>query len=340
MQFEALKVFCDVARLRSFSQAAAANRVSQSAASQIVLMLERRLGGVQLIDRSTRPLGLTDVGQLYYEGCKGLVEQYQELEAQVRTAGSRHDAQVIVAAIYSVGLGDMGQLVERFRADNPGAQVHVEYLHPDRVYEKVQDGTADFGLVSFPRKSRDLIVLPWRDEEMVLACAPQHPLARARSVKPAQLAGEKFVGFDRELVIRRQIDRFLREHNAAVDVVMEFDNIENIKKAVEINAGVALLPEPTCRREVQGRTLVAVPLAAARLVRPLGILYRRQHKLNFATVRFMELLRQDATLNGVIHTNGDRRRFSRDPIGERSPAGSRLNTPRRSHSRRAHSRTV
>lgn len=320
MQFEALKVFCDVARLRSFSQAATANRVSQSAASQIVLMLEKRLGGVQLIDRSTRPLQLTELGRLYYEGCKGLVEQYQELEAQVRTAGTRHDANVQVAAIYSVGLGDMGQFVDRFMADNPGARVQIEYLHPDRVYEKVLTGTADFGLVSFPRKSRDMVVLPWRDEEMVLVASPQHALTRQKSVKPAQLAGEKFVGFDRELIIRRQVDRFLREHNAPVEVVMEFDNIENIKKAVEINAGVAILPEPTLRREVEGGTLVALPLAGARLVRPLGILYRRQHKLNFATVKFMELLRQEARTNGASHgrlpvglppTNGLRRRRRR-----------------------------
>ena len=170
-----------------------------------------------------------------------------------------------VAAIYSVGLGDMGQFVERFQAQQPGSQVHVEYLHPDRVYEKVLDGTADFGLVSFPRKTRDLNALPWRDEEMVLACAPDHPLALYKTVEPPQLDGVKFVGFDRELTIRREVDRFLREQGVTVEVVMEFDNIENIKKAVEISAGVALLPEPTLRREVQAGTLAARPL----LGRPL-----------------------------------------------------------------------
>jgi DNA-binding transcriptional LysR family regulator len=182
--------------------------------------------------------------------------------------------------------------------------VQVEYLHPDRVYEKVLEGTADFGLVSFPRKGRELVVLPWRDEEMVLACDPRHPLARCKSVKPLQLAGEKFVGFDKDLVIRRQVDRYLREHNVAVEVAMEFDNIENIKKAVEIRAGVAILPEPTLRREVADGSLVAVPLAGGRLTRPLGIIYRRQHKLHFATVKFMELLRQEARTNGVHHAHG------------------------------------
>ncbi len=224
MQFESLKVFCDIARHRSFSQAAVDNGVTQSAVSQTVSLLEKRLGA-QLIDRSTRPLQLTALGRLYYEGCKRVWEEYTELEASIRRAQSELATTVQVAAIYSVGLGDMGQLVERFRAQHPSAHVHVEYLHPDRVYERVLDGTADLGLVSFPKKSRELTWLPWREEEMVVACAPAHALAPGRGVRVAQLAGQKYVGFDRGLVIRREVDRFLREHDVTVDVVMEFDNI-------------------------------------------------------------------------------------------------------------------
>lgn len=306
MQFEALKVFCDVARRRSFSQAAASQTppLSQSAVSQIVLMLERRMG-VQLINRATRPLQLTSLGQIYYEGCKGLVERYQELEAAVRQRQAEVDATIQVAAIYSVGLGDMGHLIERFETLHPGTKVHVEYLHPDRVYERVLNQTADLGLVSFPRRSRDLMVLPWRDEPMVLACSPSHPLAASRSLKPSQLAGEKFVGFDRELTIRREVDRLLHKQEVSVDVVMEFDNIENIKKAVEIGAGVTLLPEPTFRREVQAGTLAAIPLAGCPLVRPLGIIYSRHHRLNTTILRFIDLLREGEEAMSAHTANGE-----------------------------------
>lgn len=291
LRLEALQIFCDVARCRSFSQAAAANGVTQSAASQIVLHLEHRLG-VQLIDRSTRPLQLTELGHVYYEGCRQLVEQYRELEASIRKGQTEIDATIQVAAIYSVGLGDMGHYVERFTSQHPGAKVHVDYLHPDRVYEKVLDGTADFGLVSFPRKSREVNVLPWREEPMVVACPPRHALAGRNTVRPLDLTGEKFIGFDRNLVIRRHVDRFLREHGVAVEIEMEFDNIESIKKAIEISGNVALLPEPTVRREVQAGTLVAVPITGARLVRPLGILLNRHHKLTTTVLRFIDLLRQ------------------------------------------------
>jgi DNA-binding transcriptional LysR family regulator len=302
MQFNALKVFCDVARCRSFSQAAAENRKTQAAASLIVRQLEKRLG-VQLIDRRTRPLRLTELGQAYYEGCKALLEQYEELEASIRRARPDRAAVVHVAAIYSVGLGDMGQCVARFEAGQPHARVQVEYLHPDRVYEKVLDGTADFGLVSFPRPTRELAVEPWRDEAMVLACRPDHPLARRKAVPPALLTGEKYVGFAKGLLIRREVDRFLRERGAAVGVLAEFDNIENIKKGVEVGAGVALLPEPTLRQEVRAGVLAARPLEGCRFVRPLGVISRRRRKLGGAARRFLEFLRQagDHAAAGAHH---------------------------------------
>jgi DNA-binding transcriptional LysR family regulator len=301
-----LKVFCDVARHRSFSQAAAANHLSQPAASLIVRQLEKRLG-VQLVNRLTRPLQLTELGQTYYEGCKDLVDQYLELEASIRRAKAERAGAVHVAAIYSVGLGDMGRQVECFEALHPHVKVQVEYLHPDRVYEKVLTGIADFGLVSFPRRSRELQVEPWREEAMVLACWPGHPLTRRRSVAPAQLAGEKYVGFEKGLTIRRMVDRFLREHGAVVEIVAEFDNIENIKKAIQVQAGVAVLPAPTLHQEVEAGTLAALPLEGRPFVRPLGVIRRRQLKPGAAALHFIDLLRgvgEDAARAARSNGNG------------------------------------
>jgi DNA-binding transcriptional LysR family regulator len=194
MHLGALKVFCDVARFRSFSQAGQANEITQSAVSQIVSQLEKRMD-VQLVDRSRRPLNLTSLGQTFYEGCKTLLDQYAELETGIRSAQREIAGTVQVAAIYSVGLSDMGQYVQRFGAQWPNAQVHIDYLHPNRVYERVLEGTADLGLVSFPRRTAKLEALPWRDERMVLACLPNHPLARNPEAQVKDLAGQNFVHF-------------------------------------------------------------------------------------------------------------------------------------------------
>jgi DNA-binding transcriptional LysR family regulator len=248
-----------------------------------------------LIDRSKRPLQLTALGQAYYDGCKGLLEQYVELEGSLRRAHEARATTIRIAAIYSVGLGDMELYIERFQARFPHARVQMEYLHPDQVYQRVRKGTADLGLLSFPARNRELTVLPWRDEEMVVACCPSHPLARLKSVPPARLDGERYVAFDKGLVIRREVDRFLRQHGAAIDVLFEFDNIENIKKAIEIGAGVALLPEPTLRQELKAGTLRARPVEGGGLVRPLGIIHRRRMRLGHAALGLIDLLCENGT---------------------------------------------
>jgi DNA-binding transcriptional LysR family regulator len=297
MRLETIKVFCDLINSGSFSKAAETNDLSQPTVSRFVHQLEEHLGG-QLIDRSKRPLQPTVLGQAYYEGCKRLLEQYTELELSLRRAQSERVLTVRVAAIYSVGLGDMGQYVERFQAANRNAKVQMEYLHPDQVYQRVRDDLADFGLVSFPSRSRELTVQSWREEEMVVVFAPGHSLARFKHIKPVHLSGERYVAFDKRLVIRRKVDHFLRGHGVRTDVAFEFDSIENIKKAVEVGTGFALLPEPTIRQELQAGTLMSLRLDGTRMVRPLGIIHRRQHELGSATRAFINLLRANGTSPG------------------------------------------
>ena len=276
MQWESLKIFCDVVRWASFSRGAQENGISQSTASQAVHQLELRLG-VKLIDRSKRPLLLTPHGKVYYEGCRELVGRYQELENRVNAL--EDDKNVVgtvrVASIYSAGLNHIQQFVQRFHEHYPGANVRVEYLHPTRVLECVTEGDAELGLISFPRKWPELTVIPWREEEMVLAVHPSHRFASRGAVAVAELDGETYVGFDPDLSIRRAIDRYLRLHEVHVKVALEFDNIENIKRAVEIASGVAILPAPTLVGEVRAGTLASVSLLDHAPTRPLAIVHKR-----------------------------------------------------------------
>ena len=300
MQLEALQIFCDVVRWASFSRGAAENGISQSTASQAVHQLELRLG-VKLIDRSKRPLVLTPQGKMYYDGCKDLVGRYQELEERVKAMAdeSKVAGTVGVASIYSVGLSHMVRFVKAYEERYPDAHVRLEYLHPVRVLERVSSGEADLGLISYPRKWPDLVVIPWREEEMVLAIPPNHRFAQRKSVSVHELSGERFVSFDPELSIRKGIDRFLRQHDVDVQVVYEFDNIENLKRAVEVAVGISILPLPTLSQELQSGKLLAVRIEPddprTRLTRPLAIIHKRQHNLNPTATRFLELLRGDAT---------------------------------------------
>lgn len=295
MQLESLKIFCDVVRWASFSRGAAENGISQSSASQAVHQLESRLG-LKLIDRSKRPLVLTAQGKVYYEGCRELVGRYEELENRVKALVDEHkvNGTVGVASIYSVGMHHMSRYVKTFEARYPEASVRLEYLHPTRVVERVAGGEADLGLISYPRKWPELTVIPWREEVMVLAVHPSHRFAGLQAVDVRELDGESFVAFDGDLSIRRAIDRCLRHHDVSVEVVLEFDNIENIKRAVEIPAGISILPEPSVSREVWAGSLCSVRIEGQdlkyRLNRPLAIIHRRQDNLDLTALRFLELL--------------------------------------------------
>jgi len=294
MHLRFLKTFCDIVDLGSFSRAAKANGVSQSNASQIVHHLEERLG-VQLIDRSKRPFVVTPEGKRFHEGARVIVQRYDDLEREVRSLHEAAAARLTVASIYSVGLAHMSGLLRQFLGAHPKADVRFEYLHPHRVYEVVDQGQADLGLVSYPEESDSLAAIPWRTEPIVVVCYPQHPLTKRRSVSLRMLRNEPFVSFQQGLKIRDEIDAAFALNDVSVRVALAFDNIETIKRAIEIGAGISLLPEPTIAREIESGTLVQIPLEGTWLARPLGIIHRRDRKLSDTARQFIELLRSQTT---------------------------------------------
>lgn len=291
MNINALKLYCDIVRLHSFSLGAAANQVSQSAASQAIQQLETELD-TRLLDRSKRPFMVTPAGTRFHAGCLEILAAYERLRASVANQRTAVAGIARVAAIYSVGIHIMSGQIRRFMGLYPQAKVLLEYLHPDKVVEAVLQDEADLGILAYPPRNRALTVIAWRTEPMVFVCHPTHRLARRRVVAPAELEGEAFVAFDPDLRVRKAVDRYLRQYRVRVNVVMEFDNTETIKQAVSVGAGISILPQPTLLKEVGTRTLAALPLAPRDLARPLGIIHRRGKLLPPTAASFLELLRK------------------------------------------------
>ncbi len=264
--------------------------MSQPALSQAVAQLEEQLGEV-LIDRTKRPLELTACGQLFYDRCRKLHDDYQAIEDEVRQL--RHGkivGRVRVASIYSVGLLQMQAYVDRFEQLYPDVKVQLSYLHPDDVYTQVRQDNADLGIVSFPRARNDLDCYDWLQQEMGVVVAPNSPLASRKSLELADLRDQAFVSFTPDLTIRDEIDRALLEADTEVRIVHQFDNIENIKRAVEIGAGLSILPLDSVRREVEFGLLKAIPIANTPLTRPLGIIRKRGRPPTAAVSKFRDLL--------------------------------------------------
>lgn len=292
MTFDRLKLFKDIAQSRSVSHGAELNGVSQSAASQALHELEKSLK-VKLLDRTTRPVALTEAGQLFSAFAREALRRKEQFEVALDRLKGRVEGVVRVASIYSVGLSEMTRLEEEFARRLPDAELHVEYLRPEKVYEAVLAGQADLGVVSYPIPSKEIRVIPWREEEMVVAIAPSHPLAGKESLEISELNGRDFVGFDEDLPIGRELKRFLREHGVEVNIVMHFDNVMTMKEAVALGTGLSILPARILASDIEQGRLAAIPIRAPGVVRPLGILHRRRKKFNRATQAFLELLREE-----------------------------------------------
>jgi LysR family transcriptional regulator, transcriptional activator of the cysJI operon len=284
-----LKLFKEIAATRSMSKGAAHLGVSQSAASQHVQEVERRLG-VVLFDRSKRPLEVTSAGKIYYDFCRDVLRREEELGRELETVKQQVEGTLRVASIYSIGLSELSRLQEAFAARYPAVQIQVEYVRPEKVYEAVLNDTADLGLVSYPQASREIAAIHWRDEEMQVAVPPTHPFATRGEVYPADLSGQTFVGFDEDLSIRRELDRFFKAQGVEVNLAMHFDNIHTIKEAVVLGTGISILPARTMQAEIAQGRMVAVKLHAPDLVRPVGLIHRKRKKLNRAAQAFVELL--------------------------------------------------
>lgn len=297
MSFRNFELFCDVAECRSFSKAADRRGVSQSSVSQAVAHLEKQLG-LGLIDRSHRPLALTPAGQRYFEGCRDLLAGFERLETEVQELAGRVAGRLRVAAIYSVGLLQMDLFVHHFEAEYPNVDLRVEYVHPEDVYDRILTDSADIGLVSFPEDTAELTAIPWQEQSFSLIVHPDHPLAKRASEgydsAPIEaVQNEDLVNFTSELRVRKQLDRWLREAGVSPNVVHEFDNVEQIRRAVEDGVGVALLPEATVVRSVETGTLVSLKLENVNWFRPLGVIHKRNRRLSNAADRFVEMIHED-----------------------------------------------
>jgi DNA-binding transcriptional LysR family regulator len=290
MQIESLKVFCDLAETESFTKAAQINHVTQSAVSQQMSSLERQFKSL-LIERSKKKFRLTREGQVLYDYSKQIIQTYDSLYSRLQEIKDIVSGTIRVATIYSIGLHDLPPYLKKFLKAYPTVNVHVEYRRSNQVYEDVLGNVVDLGLVAYPARDAKLEVVPLRKDMMVLICHPQHPLARAKGVKLKDIAGQKFIGFEPDIPTRRAIDKILKENSVAVQHVMEFDNIETVKRAVEIDAGIAIVPHGTITQEVSKQTLAEIRIEDAEFYRPLAAIHKKNKVLSPAMKQFLNVVK-------------------------------------------------
>jgi DNA-binding transcriptional LysR family regulator len=291
MQIESLKVFCDLAETESFTKAAQINNITQSAVSQQVSSLERQFKSM-LIERSKKRFRLTREGQVLYEYSKQMIQTFDSLHSRIQEIKDIISGTIRVATIYSIGLHDLPPYIKKFLRGYPTVNVHVEYRRSNQVYEDVLGNVVDVGLVAYPNKDARLEIVPLRKDMLVLICHPQHPLARTKSVKLSTISSQKFIGFEPDIPTRKAIDKILKDRSVNVQTVMEFDNIETVKRAVEIDAGISIVPQGTVAQEVSKQTLTQIHIEDSDFYRPLAAIYKKNKVLSPALKQFLAILKE------------------------------------------------
>jgi DNA-binding transcriptional LysR family regulator len=183
--------------------------------------------------------------------------------------------------------------MKSFLQKHPQVSVRLEYHRTDQVYAACIAGEIDFGIVALPSRRPQLEVVLLREDELVVVVPPGHRLDRARKLALAELDGEAFIAFERDIPTRKLIDRTLRKSGVAVNYAMELDNVETIKRSVEAGLGVSILPVPAIKNEVRAGTLHARHFREGPLHRPIGLIHRKNRELSAAAHAFLAQLRAD-----------------------------------------------
>lgn len=281
MQLESLKMFVDVVETGSFSRAAQLNHVTQSAVSQQIRALENRYEQ-RLLSRSARQVTPTPSGERLFRGCKEILARFAEVEQEIREQATEVSGACTVSSIYSVGLHELHSVQKELLKAHPKVNLRLNYRRSDQVYDDVILGAADIGLVAYPQARAGVDIVPFREDKLAVILPPGHPLAAKAKIAMSALVGLPFIGFDREAPSRKGIDKLFRDKNLELNATMEMDNVETIKRAVELGLGISVLPVPTVEREVEAGTLLAKPFADGSFTRPIGILVRKGKYLSRA----------------------------------------------------------
>lgn len=292
MQIENFKIFADLVETKSFSKSAKLNGITQSAVSQQARAMERHFKTL-LIDRSQKQFQLTREGFRVYESAKEMLHTYEKLLSELLEMKKVISGTIRISTIYSIGLHELPPYIKKFLRDFPSVNVRVEYRRSNLVYEDILHNSVDFGLVAFPVKQRQIDVLPFRNDHLVLITHPQHALAKRTDIEVKDLTGSKFIGFDPDIPTRKAVDLIFRENKIEIEPVMEFDNIETVKRAVEIDHGIAIVPQATVAQEARAGTLAVLHFKGRNFTRPLAILHRKGRVLTPAMKKFIETLGLD-----------------------------------------------
>ena len=280
MDLQALNIFLAVAHERSFSRAAAKVHRTQPAVSQAVRRLEADLGE-ELIDRSSKSGTLTEAGKVLQNYGQRLIRLADETESVMRDLRDLRRGRVLIGA-NEAAVHTLLPLMGRFRQRHPQIALDVRRVPARQIAVEVQQGSLDFGALTFRPSEGGLLEVAVGSDELVLLVPPSHPFATHRQVTMEDVGTQAVVAHNDPSPARERVLRLFEQRHIALNMVIALPSLDGIKRAVELGMGVALLPRRCAVTELASGRLVALPVAGLSRRRQLTIVCRRAHRSHAA----------------------------------------------------------
>ncbi len=287
MDVNQLEVMMAVANEQSFSRAAGALHRTQPAVSQAIRRLEAELGE-PLFDRSSNDGTLTAAGRVLYEYAEQILNLRKNAHTAIKELKDLHRGKVTLSANeYTVMY--LLPVLPVFRARHPHIKVEIKRSLASRIASEVLGRGVEIGVVSFKPNEAAVASIPVATDELALIVAPEHSLAEKETVSVRELGAESFIAHNVPSPYRERVVRTFEKYKTPLNISLEMPTLEAIKRLVEKQMGVALVPRLTAQSEIARRQLVALTVREMRLERRLHLVYRKGATLSHAAKAFLRV---------------------------------------------------
>lgn len=273
-----LRAFLALAAQRNFTRAAAQSHLSQPAFSALIRQLEESLG-LRLFDRSTRSVELTAEGREFEASARRVLDEFEHALAGMQDHAARRRGRVSIALLPSLAAGWLPQVLAQFQAVHPGIELRVADVLSEPCIERVRRGEADFALAATRAETPELQAEPFCSDDFHLVCPEDHALARAREVRPRDVAAWPFIHLSRTSSVRQYLDA--ATHPQAMQSVMEVDQLATVMGMVRAGIGISVVPRLTLFH-FQAQGIVTRRLAWPGLQRHIYLVRPRDRSLSVA----------------------------------------------------------
>jgi DNA-binding transcriptional LysR family regulator len=288
MDLDQLHTFLEIVRLKSFSKAAQTCYRTQPAISAQVRQLEHELNAT-LFERLGTRISLTAAGKIFAEYAEQILQLRRRAQEVINELERVPRGEVIIAANEATCIYVLPSVFSEYKKQFPNVQLHVDRAYGTRIVAAVLDNLADFGITQLPVAEKKLQVVKIHSDEIKLLIPASHPLTKRQSVTALDMIGQPLL-LPKSGTTRARLNVWLEPVEDEIQVSMELDSTEMIKKFVGAGLGMSFLAGSHCKEDVAQGHLAAISLGPEPMVRNLGLIYRKDKSLSKAALGFIQVI--------------------------------------------------